>query len=246
MFKRLTIALALVCALVGGVAAQKKMKTWTDWSKKDAEKILDNSPWGQTQTETDTTEMFFKPTADPRVTGGAVNDPQRREEGATNQSINVKYVVRFFTARPIRMALARLALLQNPGNDQAAEGLKRFAEYQPTDYIIVTVSFDSTDGRYKGRLINIFSSGETSTLKNDTYLERKDGKRLFLQEYVKPGKDGFGARFIFPRMVDGQPFLMPDSGEVRFRSQLTTDRNIAVVDRRFKIADMMHEGVLEY
>jgi hypothetical protein len=144
------------------------------------------------------------------------------------------------------MALARMVMLQNPGNTQAAEGLKKFAEYQPTDYIIVTVSFSSADGRYQGRLLNIFNGAETSTIKNDTYLERKDGKRLFLQEYVKPGKDGFGARFVFPRTVDGQPFITPDTGEVRFHAELTTDRNGAKVDRRFKVADMMYEGALEY
>jgi hypothetical protein len=27
------------------VTAQKNNKKWTDWSKKDAEKMLDNSPW---------------------------------------------------------------------------------------------------------------------------------------------------------------------------------------------------------
>src|SRR5437762_2959050 len=128
MFKRLAIALALVCALAGIGAAQKEMKTWTEWSKKDTEKVLDNSGWGQTQVETDTTEMFFQPTNDPRVTGGAVNDPQRREEGATNQSINVKYFVRFFSARPVRMALARSIMLNADKLDpQTTARLKAFA-----------------------------------------------------------------------------------------------------------------------
>jgi hypothetical protein len=242
MFKRLAIALALVCALAGFGAAQKQMKAWTEWSKKDADKMLKNSPWAQTQVETDTSEMFFTETK-----RGGFNDPARAEEGATNQEVHVKYYVRFFSARPIRQALARMMLLDMKDPEpQATEGLKRFAEIQSSDSIIVTVWFDSSDQRSGGKILQALAQGETSVLKQNAYLERsKDGKRLFLQEYVKPGKDGFGARFIFLRQMDGQPFLTPDSGEVRFHTELGTKQEFKV-DRRFKIADMMYEGALEY
>src|SRR5256885_9410045 len=38
------------------------------------------------------------------------------------------------------------------------------------------------------------------SLKNVTYLERKDGKRLFLTDYRPPGSDGLGAKFFFTRI----------------------------------------------
>lgn len=38
--------------------------------------------------------------------------------------------------------------------------------------------------------MQIVESAATGTLKNTTYLERNDGKKLFLEEYVPPGKDG--------------------------------------------------------
>jgi hypothetical protein len=79
-------------------------------------------------------------------------------------------------------------------------------------------------------------------LKNETYLER-DGKRNFLHEYVPPGKDGFGARFIFLRNVDQQPFINGNSGTVRF---LTKYPNGLTVDRKFKLDDMIYAGQLEY
>ena len=47
--------------------AQTKARKWTDWSKKEAQKFLDESPWGQTQTDTDTSQMFYSPTSDPRL-----------------------------------------------------------------------------------------------------------------------------------------------------------------------------------
>ena len=245
MYKRITTVLALTCALMGGVAAQnqKKPKAWTEWSKKDAEKMLHNSPWAQTQIETDTSEMFFQPTAPG---GRGANGSTRATEGATNQAIDINYYVRFFSARPIRQAFARLALLQNPDNARAVAGLMQFAEIQATKDIIISVWFDSTDQRRGGKVLQALASGETSTLRQHSYLERsKDGKRVFLQEYIKPGKSGFGARFVFPRIVDEQFFLTNDGGEVRFHTELGTTQEFKV-DRRFKLADMLYEGRLEY
>src|SRR5437868_13822201 len=107
MFKRITVALALTCALAGFGAAQKEKKrpqVWSEWSKKDAEKILQDSPWAQTQVETDTSEMLFQPTS---PSGRGVNSSTRATDGDTNQAIALQYYVRFFSARPIRQALAR-------------------------------------------------------------------------------------------------------------------------------------------
>ena len=91
--------------------------------------------------------------------------------------------------------------------------------------------------------MQIVNSAATGTLKNATYLERNDGKRIFLEEYVPPGKDGFGARFIFPRIVNERPFLTPETHDVRFYSEFGTAIKL---NMRFKIADMMVDGKLEY
>ena len=129
--------------------------------------------------------------------------------------------------------------------DGSATPLPECAE--ATKDIFVSVWFDSTDHRFGSKVLQALSQGEASTLRQFTYLERrKDGKRLFLQEYIKPGKVGsFGARFVFPRTVDGQPFITPDSGEVRFHTELGTNQDYKV-DRRFRVADMIYNGTLEY
>ena len=46
--------------------------------------------------------------------------------------------------------------------------------------------------------MQVFNSANTGVLKNNTYLENNDGKRLFLQEYIAPINDGMGAKFVFP------------------------------------------------
>jgi hypothetical protein len=237
-------ALALLLALASATA-QKKDKPWTDWSKKDAEKMLNDSPWAQTQTDTDASQMFYSPTSDPRMPGvrNSATSDARLADGATNQTINVTFRVRFFSARPVRQALVRMMELQQKPDPQVAEKLRNFAAVKSTNSIIVTVSYESTDQRYSGVVMQAFNSGVTGTLKNNTYLERSDGRRLFLEEYVPPGKDGFGARFIFLRELDGQPFISSASAEVRFYAQYP---NGIKVNRRFRVSDMMYEGELEY
>jgi hypothetical protein len=245
--RKLATAALITTLLAAGVMAQKQPKPWGDWSKKDAEKILNDSPWGQTYTETDTSQMFFSPTSDPNTRGQTSNDNSRLRQGATNTEVHVNFHIRFFTAKPIRQALVRLMEVNQPNlPKETIERLNTFASLQSNELIIVAVAFDSTDQRYSGPVMQAFGSVTTDLAKNNSYLERKDGKKVFLTEYVPPGKDGFGARFIFPRVVDGQPFLSADSGEVRFFTEYRVGSNAIKLDRRFKVADMMYDGQLQY
>ena len=75
-----------------------------EWSKKYAEKVLTDSPWAQTQVDTNLTEMFYSPTS---PNASAPNRSTRSVEGAVNQEMKLTYHIRFFSARPIRQALAR-------------------------------------------------------------------------------------------------------------------------------------------
>jgi hypothetical protein len=190
--------------------------------------------------------MFFSPTSDPRLGGRTPgNDSSRLEQGATNQSVDVKFRIRFFSARPVRQALARMMQLEKKYDPATAERLRAFAELEATNSIIVTVTFETTDGRFSGKAMQAFNSAVTGTLKNNTFLERSsDGKRLFIEEYVPPGKDGFGARFIFLRTLPAeQPFVTPQAGEIRFASELSQNLKL---NTTFKVAQMMYNGQLEY
>ena len=264
--KRVVLAIIVVIFMAESAFAQKPLKPWVEWSKKDAQKILDSSPWSQTQTETDTSEMSFSPTA--------MGDTRNREsQGATNQATHVKFHIRLFSARPVRQAYVRLLELDQPeASDQAtAEKRHAWANLAANDSIIVTVACESNDQRYLRRVMQSFNSAVTSVLKNSVYLERKDGKRVFLGEYVPPGKDLFGARFIFPRVIDGQPFLAEPSGSLRFHAeyenkalldaptprsgQSSRSSNNSVqpesqfklkLDMKFNVKDLIYNGELEY
>ncbi len=244
--KKIAVIVSLIFAFVVVAGAQKKMKPWTEWNEKDAQKILNDSAWGQTQTETSTSELFYSPanrggTGDvgqnaPGQGGGAIGEGQ----GALNQATSINYRIRFLSAKPIRQAFARLIVSKQP---ELKEQLNQFVERDFGEWIVVSVVFESRDQRFTGPAMQVFNSAVIGTLKNNTYLELKGGKRLFLEDYKAPASDGLGAKFIFKRAVDGQPFIKPDSGEVRFYSEVA--RNIKL-NMRFKVTEMIYEGKLEY
>jgi hypothetical protein len=244
--KKIVALFLFVFAFAVVAGAQKKMKPWTEWSEKEVNKMLNDSAWGQTQTDTNTSELFYSPTPQNRganrpidpAGGSDTND--RNTQGAFNQATSVNYRIRLLTAKPIRQAIARRAQIQNP---QLAERLQAFAEQQTDQFIVVAVDYDSTDRRLSGPAMQLFNSANTGLLKNATYLENKDGKRLFLQEYIAPINDGMGAKFVFPRALEGQPFVNEGSGYLRFYSELGKSIKL---NMRFKISDMMYDGKLEY
>ena len=244
-----TLPIAIMFVVLAVVATEsaigQKQKAWKEWSKTDAQKILNDSPWAHVQVDTDLSEMFFQPTTDGRTSGGrAPNANSRLEQGAVNQETKIQYGIRFFSARPVRQAFVRMIQLQQKNLEpDVVARMNNFAELPSENAIIIAVTVEGTEKRSLGKVMQVVDSAATGTLKNTTYLERNDGKRVFLEEYVPPGKDGFGARFIFPRIVDERPFLSSEFTDVRFVSEFGTSIKL---NMRFRVADMMMDGKLEY
>lgn len=253
IFSFVIITLSIAAAI-----AQKPSKPWKEWNKKDAEKILNDSAWSHSQTESSSSSSDV-----PSNFG----DTRGREDSVRNVPTNssVVFHVRFFTARPIRQAYVRMLELADTAPDGAAvEKMEAWANLAADNRIIVTVAYEG-DQRMVGRVVPTFRAANLEDLKESVYLERNDGKRLQLAEYTPPAKDAFGARFTFPRTIDGQPFLTPDAGTIRFHVEyepkvldatVVTSRQANAargsnsyklkLDLKFKVADMLYNGDLEY
>lgn len=246
------IGLLLASALT--VSGQKDNKSWMELSKKDAERMLADSPWSQTQVDTDASEMFYSPTRQGSASSGRTNvtiptgqqaiNNNRADRGAVNQVVNVSYRICFLSARPIRQSFARMILSkQEQPDDRLISQLQAFVERDFSPYIVIAVSVEANDQRFSGPIMQALASANTGTLKNNAYLERQDGKRLFLSEYIAPIADGLGAKFIFPRLVEGLPFLSSDSGTVRFFAQFNDSFKLNMT---YKVSDMIFDQKLEY
>lgn len=130
-----------------------------------------------------------------------------------------------------------------PGRESAAGAVGPSSTPQAGERTARVITGTGTESRLTAKAFHDFSGAVASTLQNNTYLERKDGKHVFLIDYRAPIQDGLGAKFVFPRTVDGQPFLTSDSGEVRFVSEVGPDTKL---NRPFKVSSMIYQGKLEY
>ena len=235
--------LLMICAVA---AAAQKTKPWTEWSEKEADKVLNDSGWAQTQSEGDsapqsTSSSAITATTTARREDSNIAAASRVESGEKKDSPSVHYRVRLLSAKPIRAAIIRKIELQGAPAERVAQ-MRAFVDRDFSDYIVVTISIEG-DKRRAAPSIQELMTNDPEAFKTVAYLERKDGKRVTLMEYRAPIQDNLGAKFVFPRKLEGKPFIDTDSGEMHFVTQLGKNTKI---NRRFKVSEMTFEGKLEY
>ena len=243
---RVVSACFVVVLLVSAVSAQKK--PWTEWTKKDVEKTLNDSAWGQTQTEgsassqqQQSSESAITQVAAPRSADRQIS--RTGESGESKPSTIVKYHVRFLSAKPVRAAFARMVMMTKSAPDaNLTAQLQGFIDREIADYIVVSVGVEVENEKLAAPLMRAFSAATTEALQKNVYLERKDGKKLYLMEYRAPIEDGMGAKFVFPRKLDGQPFLS-ENDSVRFVAEFSEKMKL---NTKYKLSDMLYDGKLEY
>jgi hypothetical protein len=218
-------------------------KPWLEWNMKETTKILNDSAWGQTQLET---KQADGGSAAVTNTGSSRNmiprDASKDSPGAITSYI--KYYSRLLSAKPVRQAIVRKLILDSPDMDaQRKEELKSFAEVTTSDFIVVAVVAEAKDRSMGNEALQAFKTSTLESLKESTYLERQDGQRVLLADFKAPIADGLGAKFVFPRTLNHQPFLDPGSGQLKFFCQLSKKIKL---EARYKVSDMMYDGRLEY
>ena len=242
--RTLTLGIAaLLLSLPLSAAVQWDKKPPTEWSEKEVQKLLNDSGWARTQVFSSAVTLFRN------ATPGSEGQRQSTSASNTANATHISFHIRFLSAKHVRQAISRMMELreikekQVIGQDFAAQ-LKAFAGGEFLEIIVITVTCDSSEpGANVQQAMSLLHSRGTADLKNNTFLETKGGRRLFLKEFQPPRPDGLGARFIFPRLVDGSPFVTPESEEIHFVSELDGTYRL---DRRYKVKDMMYDGKLEY
>jgi hypothetical protein len=242
--KRILLLCSVFILFTVSASAQKE-KPWTDWSEKDAIKVMTDSAWAQTQKELTESAAATGPSNSAAATRNTTTSQKNAAEsgetlGRKDMALTLNYYMAFLSAKPVRQAFVRFMEIKAPETpaDKAAER-RAFIDKNFGDYIVVTLKLDGTD-KNKIRPAMQLLSGDPKAFKDTAYLERKDGKRVALVDYRVP--DQLGAKFIFPRTFEGKPFLDASSGEVRVYVELGKTK----LSRRFKVAEMMYDGKLEY
>jgi hypothetical protein len=257
--KKLIGAFLSCLIALSSAPAQWNSKPYRDWSEKEAMKLLNDSPWAQTQTFSDISQL----TGNARLASGA---------SRIGEEFHVNFRIRFLSSRPVRQATARMMEIQNKGELSAPleKQLQAFAAADFPDYVVITVTVDSPrPSNHLQQATLMLAKMTTADLQNNTYL-LAGGKKVFIREYQPPRNDGLGARFIFPRLIDGKPYITAETESVLFHSEMMAARTTSalgsnpasqsgpsasssiapfsefILNTRFKVKDMILGGKLEY
>ncbi len=232
MKKTAGIATFLFLTCVVSLLAAKKPweKPFEEWSQQETLKVLTDSPWAKQYTQ-----------AIPIIS---------RDSGVTGEKdIFQQYTVRFFSALPVREAYVRMLQLMNNYADLPEQQKEAFDQkfgralsLEMDDQIVVAVEFDSNDRQLKLQIDRFFKTAKTDLLKQSAYLITKSHGRIELMEYFPPSPDGTGAKFVFPRQIEGEPVVSEADKEVKFQLQVP-DTGKVNVSRKTK--QMVYRGKLE-
>ncbi len=245
MKKLLSVAIVLACACLVYAGKYWDEVPYTEWSAKQADKVRSDSPWASVQNVTvalDKRGSTIDSTTTSVGTGGPAfggpGSPSRSggESRVGDFARSNQYYVRFQSAKPIRMAIARLSMLNGNVDAAAAE---QFVE-TPLAGGDIVVMLAVAPGQDRTEL----DTGTTELLKNETYLIcKKSKRRVQLKQYLTPAEaGGIEAVFVFPRQENGKDLISVDEKEVRFVTEFSSGTKI---NRKFKLQDMMFQGRLE-
>ncbi|HEU4387454.1 MAG TPA: hypothetical protein VFV34_06630, partial [Blastocatellia bacterium] len=131
--------IGLLLSISLAASAQWDKKPSTEWSEKEAQKLLNDSPWAHTQVYTSAETLFREPSTGSQGVSGQATSAN------TANATHINFRIRFLSAKPVRLAISRVMELKQkkPLSPEMAAQLKSFAEGEFREYIVVTVMCDS-------------------------------------------------------------------------------------------------------
>jgi len=211
-------------------------KGYKEWSNKDCDKMLTDSPWAEKYENT------------------AIDVNSADATSSDGRPPFVKYQIQLRSALPIRQAMVRQMQIANKYDDMSAEQQQAFDKQTDSflntnyeDYVVAYITYETNNRNWVTQLNRHWQSQTTEMLKFSVYLTGEKGVKVPLEQYtVVQGADAF--QFVFPRKKDGQEVLGPDDKDMNLEFPTPAIGRVgggkAFVE--FKTKKMMYNDKLEY
>jgi hypothetical protein len=256
----------LVVSLVIGVAvcvprlvlAQDswRERPFSEWTKRDVTKLLNDSPWARTQTVRIATRKQMRSVAgqvSATPGSGPVPTDSQAALGGADAAVDYSFTIRLRSSLPIRQAIVRLVQL-DAKYDSMKPGQKKLLDEQTrellecrecVDNYIISVGFGSTNSSGVDPIYDWFRGQSVESLKGYIYIQNDQGKQRELTGFIPPRVVGDEAFFLFTRNdMDGKPLLTPKNKNLLFRM---SDANAgSVTNFRLDVSRMVVDGKLEF
>jgi len=195
-------------------------KEFTSWSEKECLEMLSKSPWAYSNGFGNVPPIAGQTAGiGERFSGAAL--PTWGEVESTQV-----FEFRILTARPIRMALARMKLLQRPIDASLQEQVTKYVNAPPGKEIVIQIGYRTVPtGSSSSAVLDINRYFLTATLadfRTSTSLASDKAGVIPIFAYLPPGPNSSFPAFVFPRFnASGEPNFTSETKQIMFRSELT-------------------------
>jgi hypothetical protein len=243
-------ACSIVPMLTQGDLQKKPFK---EWSKSEAESVLNGSPWAMKQ------ELRLKFEKESQKAAGSYSGvsgataAQAQTEVNSQMPVDFVFTLRLRSALPIRQALVRLKNLETDIERMNQQQLSAFDKQTKgllecpacTDNYVVTLSSKSTNNPGADAVYNVFKGGRLADLQRYVFIANERGERRQLIHFVAPRVPGDEATFFFPRLDDkGAPLLTPENKQLLVN--LTDNQPTSVGNFQFDVSNLILNGKVEF
>jgi hypothetical protein len=245
----------ILLAGYGSINAQNELpdKPFQHWSKSEAEKILNNSPWAKQQ------EVRIKFDKETQTAAGSFNtDPTKggqniQTEVTSQVPADFIFTLRLRSALPVRQAVVRLKQLEtniermDPKDRVAFEAQIKGLLDCPAcvNNYVITLSSKSKSNPGADAIYATFKGGRLADLQRYIFIANERGDRRQLIHFVAPKAPGDEAIFFFPRLDEkGAPLLTVDNKELLIN--LANNQADSITNFKIDVTKLRLNGKIEF
>jgi hypothetical protein len=215
---RAWFAIVLLSAVPVFAAKFWETKDFTTWTEKECTEVLSKSPWAYSNSFGEVPPIGDQTAGIDRRTTG-MPEPSFGEAESTQV-----FEFRLLTAKPIRMALARMQLLQKPNDPALMEQVMKYVNTPPAKEIVIQIGYRSipTGSSAVHDIQRYFLGASVADFRTSTSLASKESGVVPIAAYLPPGPDRSFPAFVFPRLNEaGEPNFTAATKQITFRSGFT-------------------------
>ena len=244
----ITVCMVVVCAQAGW-----QQKPYTQWSKSEAEVVLNDSPWASKQEVRLQFDKHSQKAAGSYSGVSSASAAQAQTEMSTDVPVDFQFTLRLRSALPVRQALVRMKQLNTDLEKLSAKDLAAFdAQVKGllecpacAENYVVTLSSKSSNSPGADAVYSSFKGGRLADLQRYVYIANERGERRQLVHFVAPKVPGEEAIFFFPRLNDkGAPLLTPENKELLVN---VSDKQVnSVANFKMDVSKLVMNGKVEF